>query len=124
MKPRIEHIGQMPAYAPPGHAGTRNVRLVDNSFCGGFEMILGRIEPGGLAEAHAHAEHHQVLYITGGRCEVRLGEEPPEECGAGTVIRIPPGLLHEVRVTGEEPLELIVLYSPPLPPRDDMPLQG
>ena len=118
----IEHADDLPAYGPPGHTGTRNVRLVDRDFCGRFEMVLGRILPGGVAEAHAHAEHHQVVYVVAGEAEVRLGADPPVVSGPGTVIRIPPGLVHEVRASGAATLELIVLYSPPLPPRDDVPL--
>lgn len=120
MTPNIVHADDLPAYAPPGHTGTRNVRLVGPDFCGRFEMVLGRLEPGGLAEAHAHEDHHQVVYILAGEGEVRLGGDPAVTCGPGTVIRIPPGLVHEVRVVGSVPLELIVLYSPPLPPRDDV----
>jgi mannose-6-phosphate isomerase-like protein (cupin superfamily) len=32
------------------------------------------------------------------------------------VIRIPPRLVHEVRAVSAEPLEVIVLYAPPLGP--------
>ncbi|HEX6141643.1 MAG TPA: cupin domain-containing protein [Geminicoccaceae bacterium] len=116
----IERVDDLPVYAPPGHSGTRNVRLVDRDFCGRLEMVLGRLEPGGRAEAHAHPDHHQVIYVVAGEAEVRLGDDPPAACGPGTVIRIPPGLVHEVRATGAVTLELIVLYSPPLPPRDDV----
>lgn len=118
----IEHIDDLPAYAPPGHSGTRNVRLVEKDFCGRFEMILGEIAPGGAADTHAHDKEHQVIYILSGQAEVTLGDEPPRDCGPGTVIRIPPGLMHTVLATGAEPLKLIVLYSPPLPPRNDVPL--
>lgn len=118
----IEHIDSLPAYGPPGHSGTRNVRLVDKSFCGTFEMILGEIAPGGSADPHAHADEHQVIYILAGRAAVTLGEEPTRACGPGTVIRIPPGLTHAVDSVGETPLKLIVLYSPPLQPRAETPL--
>jgi mannose-6-phosphate isomerase-like protein (cupin superfamily) len=120
----IEHVEELNAYSPPGHSGTRNVRLVDKEFCGRFEMVLGRIEPGGVADAHAHEHEHQVIYIISGSCDVQLGDDPISECGPGTVIRIPPRLTHMVKAKGETPLELIVLYSPPLPPRDDVPLGG
>lgn len=122
MQRLIARADELPAYTPPGHSGTRNVRLVDESFCGRFEMVLGRLEPGGSAEAHAHADHHQVIYVIAGEAKVRLGDDPPVVSGPGTVIRIPPGLVHEVHAIGDETLELIVLYSPPLPPRDDLPL--
>ena len=56
-RPPIEHAGDLPAYAPPGHSETRNVRLVDKHFCGRFEMILGEIAPGGAADRHSHARY-------------------------------------------------------------------
>ena len=122
-RPPIEHAGDLPAYAPPGHSETRNVRLVDRHFCGRFEMILGEIAPGGAAECHSHAIEHQVIYVLDGTARVRRGDAPAEDCGPGSVIRIPPEVEHEVTVTGDTPLKLIVVYSPPLPPRDDRPME-
>lgn len=119
----IEHVDSLPAYGPPGHSDTRNVRLADKSFCDRFEMILGEIAPGGSADAHAHADEHQVIYILEGEAAVRLGDHPTRMCGPGTVIRIPPGLTHAVDSVGEGPLKLIVLYSPPLQPRAETPLR-
>lgn len=118
----IEHETDLQPYAPPGHSGTRNVRLVEKGFAGSFEMVLGEIEPGGEASPHKHDVEHQVIYILAGRALVTLGTDPEVECRTGSVIRIPPGLMHEVKATGQDPLRLIVLYSPPLPPRDDVPL--
>jgi quercetin dioxygenase-like cupin family protein len=114
----IEHVSELAAYAPPGHSGTVNRRLVDASFNGAFEMILGEIEPGGAAAGHAHAAHHQCMYVLEGEAEMRLGEAT-RRCGPGTIIRIPPGLEHEVRSVGPQTLRLIVLYSPPLAPREE-----
>lgn len=110
----IEHIDQMDSYAPPGHSGTRNVRLVDPDFCGRFEMVLGEIEPGGVADRHHHDVQAQAVYILDGEAEVALGDGAPERCGPGTVVRIPPKMDHEVRSVGARSLRLIVLYSPPL----------
>lgn len=117
--PPIARQDELPRYSPPGHAGTVNVRLVEKDFCGAFEMIHGTIAPGGEAERHAHDREHQVIYLLEGEAEVELGDGPPERCRAGAVIRIPPRLAHRVVNVGAVPLKLIVLYSPPLPPRND-----
>ena len=111
---RIEHVDRMAGYTPPLHSGTRNVRLVEAAEAGGFEMVLGRVEPGGVAERHFHEASYQAMYVTGGRCEVALGDEPPEICGPGTIVRIPPGLEHKVTSLGPEPLEVVLVYSPPV----------
>ncbi len=111
---RIRHIDALEAYAPPGHSGTRNVRLVEAAEGQAFEMVLGRLEPGGRAERHSHVAAYQAMYVVRGRAEVALGEAEPEICGPGTIVRIPPGLAHEVASLGPEPLELVLVYSPPL----------
>ncbi len=111
---RIVHIDQMTPYEPPLHAGTKNVRLVEAAEDSGFEMVLGRVEPGGVAHRHFHDASYQAMYVTGGRCEVELGDEPVQICGPGTIVRIPPGLEHKVTSLGPEPLEVVLVYSPPV----------
>jgi quercetin dioxygenase-like cupin family protein len=118
----IKHIDDLPVYGPPGHSGTRNVRLVDREACGRFEMVLGEIAPGGVAEPHSHAVEYQAMYVVSGIGEVTLGDAAPVDCGPGSIVNIPPGLMHKVVAKGEEPLKLVIVYSPPLPPRDDVPL--
>ena len=110
----IQHRDDLGTYSPPGPSGTVNVRLVGRDFCGAFEMILGAIAPGGVAERHHHEREHQVLYILEGHAEIELGEDAPVRGGRGTAIRIPPGLDHRIVSVGETPLEPIVIYSPPL----------
>jgi quercetin dioxygenase-like cupin family protein len=122
-KDLICHLDDLPTYAPPGHGGTVNVRLFDKSFCPNFEMILGVIEPGGVADKHHHKVEHQAMYVLGGMAEVTLGEEAPVACGPGTVVKLPPLVDHHVVSKGPEPLQLMIVYSPPLPKRDDTPLE-
>lgn len=112
--PTVEHIAHMPTYVPPGHSGTTNVRLVDGSFAGAFEMVLGRVAPGGKADNHHHATEAQAMYVTGGRARVVLGDGSDDEYGPGTIFRIPPGLDHEVTSLGPDDLEVVIVYSPPL----------
>lgn len=118
----IETLAEIPTYSPPGHSDTVNRRLIDRAFCGHFEMILGEIAPGGLAERHAHDVEDQAIYILSGEAEVSLGDHAARRCGTGTIIRVPRGLPHEVRSVGSETLKLIVIYSPPLLPRGDRPI--
>lgn len=118
----IVNQGKLEQYAPPGHAGTVNVRLADKTFCDGFEMILGTLKPGGEAEAHHHEKEHQIIYILRGQAEVRLGDDPVQLCGPGDVIRIPPMLEHSVVAVGDEDYQCVIIYSPPLAARNDEPV--
>jgi quercetin dioxygenase-like cupin family protein len=112
----IQHVSDLPAYSPPAHSGMVNRRLVGREFGAGFEMILGQVAPGGEASRHYHVEEAQIVYILKGEAEIALGDDAPRRVGPGTVIRIPKGLAHEVVTAGEEALECLVLYAPPLGP--------
>ena len=118
----IQHIDDMAKYSPPDHQGTVNVRLIDKSFCGTFEMNLGTVQPGGEAEPHSHETEHQVFYVLEGECDVTLGDSAPVRCRPGTVVRIPPKLMHRVVAIGDTAMKGIVIYSPPLGPRDERPI--
>lgn len=122
--PLIQHQDEITAYIPPGHEGTVNIRLIDKGFCGSFEMNLGVVQPGGEASPHRHETEHQVVYFLEGRADVVLGGAPAVECGPGTVVRIPPKLEHAVYSKGETALKVLVLYSPPLGPREELPVGG
>ena len=113
----VENLRDLPRYAPPGHSGTENARLVDREMTEGrFEMVHGRLAPGGHAARHHHDSTFQAMYVLAGAAEVALGDDPPRRCGPGDMVRIPPGLDHEVTSVGPDPLELILVYSPPLAP--------
>ena len=119
---RIRHQDNIEKYLPPGHHGTVNLRLIEKDFCGTFEMAHGTLEPGGVAEAHDHEIEHQVIYVLEGSCDVTLGDAPTVECTSGTIVEIPPKVMHEVVAKGDTPLKVLVIYSPPLQPRDDVPV--
>ena len=112
----VQHVSELPAYSPPAHSGTVNRRLVGREFGAGFEMVLGQVAPGGEASRHFHVEEAQIIYVLKGEADVALGDDQPLRCGPGTVIRIPKGLAHEVVTAGNQTLEVLVLYAPPLGP--------
>jgi len=110
----IESLNGMPTYEPAGHRGTRNVRVIDREENGLFELIHGTIEPGGMADRHRHENSYQAIFILSGLAEVTLGDGKPSRCGADTIVRIPPGIDHQVVSLGPDPLRLLVAYAPPL----------
>ena len=111
----IENLRDLPRYAPPGHTGTENARLVAAAMTDGrFEMVHGRLAPGGHAARHHHDAAFQAMLVLAGAAEVTLADAPARRCGPGDIVRIPPGLDHEVTSLGPEPLELVIVYSPPV----------
>ena len=119
----IRNLADFKRYSPPGHTGTSNRRLVDKAFCGAFEMVHGTIDPGCGAERHRHETEAQVCYVLDGVMEVTFDDDPPVQCGPGAVVEIPPKVDHLIVNRGDTPLQLLVLYSSPLPPRGDTPIE-
>jgi len=85
-------------YEPAGHAKTRNRCLFVDEH---MEIIEGFIERGGGAERHSHRDHEQLLYVLAG-------------VGVPLLIHYPKGAPHGTGGGIAEPLELLVIYSPPL----------
>ncbi|MBC7778748.1 MAG: cupin domain-containing protein [Proteobacteria bacterium] len=111
---RIVHVDELPAYSPPGHAGTVNRRLVEASLGAGFELVLGEVGAGGEAHPHSHDDNWQVVVVLEGMLEHSEPGQPPTRCGPGSVIQIPPRSVHGARgVDGGA--KVLVIYSPPLP---------
>ena len=102
------------AYSPPLHAGTVNRRLVGKDVTGSqaVEVVLGVVEPGGVAERHTH-EVEQAMYILEGHALVDVAEAR-QEVGPGTACFFPPGVPHRVESLGPGPLKALVIYAPPL----------
>jgi quercetin dioxygenase-like cupin family protein len=115
MRGEIVRLDELETYAPPGHSGTTNRRLVEGEATGGrFEMVHGRLAPGGVADRHAHDVEYQAVMVIAGACDVALGDAAPVRAEAGAVVRIPPGVAHEVTSLGPQDLQLVIVYSPPL----------
>ena len=80
--------------------------------------------PGGtLAAAHTHAAEEEILYILSGQGAI-LAADQQARLEPGVAVYIPPGLAHQIRVGGDEPLKLVTLFSPPVTPGAYDPKKG
>lgn len=105
-------------YHPANHTGTTNRRLIGRDTVGAekLEVLLGVIETEQGALPHAHPGIEQAGYVLAGRALVEIGEGEAREVteiGAGDACFFPAGVLHKLRVIGDEPLRILVIYSPP-----------
>lgn len=102
------------AYHPANHTGTVNRRLIgpDNVGAKNIEVLLGVIEKGKGALPHAHPGIEQVCYVLEGRARAEVGGESCE-LGPGECCYFPADLPHSFTVTSDEPVRVLVIYSPP-----------
>ncbi len=72
-------------------------------------LQLVSVKAGTRPPAHAHP-HEQVIWITSGRMQYRLGDAAPEDCMPDSLVVIPGGVQHETWFP--EDTELIEIFSP------------
>ena len=70
------------------------------------------VAPGNETNAHSHDINEEVFYCVSGRGEMIVDGER-REYHAGTIVYVPPGSVHQVVNTGDEPLKSLCSVSPP-----------
>lgn len=76
------------------------------------QIVVMSIPPGGEIGAEVHPHTDQVLTFLSGTGEADLAGET-HEIEQGDQCAIPAGAQHNFRNTGDEPLVLYTIYSPP-----------
>jgi oxalate decarboxylase/phosphoglucose isomerase-like protein (cupin superfamily) len=75
-----------------------------------------------LAQGQGHARHNhpgseEIIYVVSGQGEQMVDDQPPVKVGPGASIYIPADIYHSTLNTGNEPMKLVVVYSPAGPER-------
>jgi mannose-6-phosphate isomerase-like protein (cupin superfamily) len=104
----------LPAYEPANHSGTSNRRLIGRETVGAsnLEVVLGVIQKDHGAGRHSHPSIEQVCYVLEGEGVAEIGDVR-QTIGVGDCCFCPADVPHEFKATGETPLRLLVIYSPP-----------
>ncbi|HWI13494.1 MAG TPA: cupin domain-containing protein [Burkholderiales bacterium] len=110
------HIRQsdVAGYHPANHTGTTNYRLIgtENTGAKNIEVVLGVIEKGKGALPHAHPGIEQVCYMLAGRARAEVCGES-FEMAPGECCYFPADEKHVFTVVSDEPVRVLVMYSPP-----------
>ena len=107
-------LSEVPGYHPANHEGTTNRRLISPDTTGAkhFEVVHGTIEKNQGALPHAHPGLEQACYILAGRAIAEVGGEK-QEMIAGDAVFFPADVPHVFTAVSDEPVQLLVIYSPP-----------
>lgn len=104
----------VPGYHPANHTGTLNRRLIGPETVGAqqLEVVLGVVEKGKGAQPHLHPGIEQVCYMLEGRARAEVNGEALE-LGPGDCCFFPANAPHVFTVVSDEPVKVLVIYSPP-----------
>jgi quercetin dioxygenase-like cupin family protein len=86
-----------------------------NSSARNLAFGLAEFPGGTVAAPHVHQGEEEIIYILSGMGAAIAGEEETP-LAPGVAVFIPPGLAHQIRADGPEPLRLVTLFSPPVTP--------
>ena len=73
-------------------------------------LVMNKIEPGMDINPHKHP-FEQVVYIVEGSVRFHVGDDVME-AGPGSLIRIPPDVLHYAEPIGDEPALNLDVFAP------------
>ncbi|WP_026551359.1 cupin domain-containing protein [Arthrobacter sp. H20] len=76
------------------------------------QLVMMTIPPGGEIGTETHKHTDQLLSFVRGTGEGTVGDET-HHLDPGDVCAVPAGTMHNFVNTGEEPLALYTIYSPP-----------
>lgn len=95
----------------PSEQGVNGVKMrrviAEKEGAKNFVMRVFEVEPGGNTPLHTHDWEHEVFILSGGGIVVDSSGE--HEAGAGDVLFVPGGEIHQFRNTGDKPWEFICL---------------
>ena len=78
----------------------------------GLSVGMTILTPGKSSSFHSHDVECETWIIVSGEGEVRVGEER-ELVGPESVVFLPRNIKHQIINTGQEPLRMFWIYTPP-----------
>ena len=117
---RFVREAEIEGYHPANHVGTLNKRLIGPETVGSkqLEVLVGHIQKGKGALPHAHPGIEQVCYMLEGRAVAEVGGQR-QELHPGDCCFFPAGEMHSFTVVSDEPVRVLVIYTPPYEERPD-----
>jgi mannose-6-phosphate isomerase-like protein (cupin superfamily) len=113
MKGTIVRTAEKEEYAHPAHDRFFLRDVVKAELNPALSVHRGLIEAGGEILPHVHEGQTETFYILNGDVICTMnGVETP--LTGGCCVVAPPGVRHGLKNTGEEPAELLALFTPPL----------
>ncbi len=100
------------------HTGTRTDKHFKATLFRGKHILLGIncLEPGQVQPLHDHADQDKAYIVMEGHGYFTVGDDT-HEAGPGEIVWAPAGHPHGVANRGTDRLSILVVISPPPPPK-------
>jgi quercetin dioxygenase-like cupin family protein len=111
---KVIHLSESSVYNLPGRDWFYMIGP-SNSDARNLTFGLAEFPPDSDAKAHVHDAQEEIIYILSGQGEF-ITSDSVHKLKPGIAVYIPPKLEHRISVSGDEPMRLITLFSPPVVP--------
>jgi quercetin dioxygenase-like cupin family protein len=75
-------------------------------------IVIARVAAGGEIPRHTHPVETETAYVLSGQGKL-ITDATEYIFDAGIAVTVPPGLAHRVVNTGDTPLDIFAIHSPP-----------
>ena len=102
----IRNIDHVPAFTTKDGSEIRELLACRNSAIRNQSLAEARLPTGAGTIPHHHVRTEEIYYILQGEGVARIGDET-RAVGPGDAIAIPPGVVHQVRNSGQGVLRFL-----------------
>jgi quercetin dioxygenase-like cupin family protein len=103
------------AWTPHQIEGSKGFEFIFNvlgsEYTDAYSVEIARVAPGGYSPPHIDPDNH-AFYIVSGEGDIDIADSC-QRVRAGSVVRIPRGVVHAIRNAGDNELVLLTIYDPP-----------
>jgi len=116
---RVENAMEMNSLILDDQNGTKfsffgeqvNIKVFGEDTDAKYSLMHWTAAPGGPVVPHVHDDYEETFYVLDGQLEFVLGTEV-FEVGPGGFVRVPPATRHGFRNTCDQPVSMLVSFSP------------
>ena len=98
---------------PPQHSNFVTRTVITKAVNPALNLHVSNIRPRGEIVFHHHDDRSETFYIIQGTALATLGEQTVE-IGPGHCGHAPIGIPHGMKIPGDEPVIMVVIFTPPL----------
>ncbi|HEX3725954.1 MAG TPA: cupin domain-containing protein [Pirellulales bacterium] len=107
----IHNIEQVASFTTKDTSEIRELLAHRNSCIRNQSLAEARLPPGASTTPHYHPACEEIYYVLQGSARMRIGDQTAD-VGVGDAIAIPPGEIHQITNTGEQPLVFLCCCAP------------
>ena len=108
----VTNLRSVEAFITKDGSEIRELLAHRNSCIRNQSLAEARLMPGGRTAPHFHRRTEEIYFITSGSGTMTIGDES-RPVKVGDAIAIPPGMVHTIVNTGQQPLEFLCCCAPP-----------